>query len=206
MSLEPDPGERPDLSDPLVVNALAMDEFDRRVHQIGAEQWGNTTPCTDWDVRALVNHVVYELRWVPPLMDGRTVAEIGDAFEGDQLGDDPKAAWDTATVAARGAVEEPDALLRTVHLSYGDVPARHYLTELSGDLAIHAWDLAKGIDAEERLDPDLAQFLYDWTLPHAEALSGSGAYAPPKTVSDEAPVQDRLLGLTGRDPSWAPGT
>jgi uncharacterized protein (TIGR03086 family) len=112
--------------------------------------------------------------------------------------------WTSSTGACIRSA--PDALLRTVHLSYGDVPARHYLTELSGDLAIHAWDLAKGIDAEERLDPDLAQFLYDWTLPHAEALSGSGAYAPPKTVSDEAPVQDRLLGLTGRDPSWAPGT
>ncbi len=203
MSLEPDPNERPDLSDPLVVNALALDEFDRRVHEIGAEQWSNPTPCAEWDVRTLVNHLVYELLWVPPLMDGRTIAEVGDAFDGDQLGDDPKGAWDAASVAARAAIEEPDALLRTVHLSYGDVRAKHYLIELSSDLAIHAWDLARGIDANDRLDPDLTQFLYDWTLPHADALSRSSLFAKPKDVGDDASVQDRLLGLTGRDPGWS---
>ncbi len=203
MSLEPDPNERPDLSDALVVNALALDEFDRRVHEIGAEQWSNPTPCAEWDVRTLVNHLVYELLWVPPLMDGRTIAEVGDAFDGDQLGDDPKGAWDAASVAARAAIEEPDALLRTVHLSYGDVRAKHYLIELSSDLAIHAWDLARGIDANDRLDPDLTQFLYDWTLPHADALSRSSLFAKPKDVGDDASVQDRLLGLTGRDPGWS---
>jgi uncharacterized protein (TIGR03086 family) len=201
MSIEPDPDARPDLSDPLVVNALALDEFDRRVHAIGDDQWDDPTPCADWNVRALVNHLVYELRWVPPLIEGRTIAEVGDAFEGDQLGDDPKAAWEAASVGARAAMEEPDALRRTVHLSYGDVPARHYIIELSSDLAVHAWDLARGIGTDDRLDPDLASYLYDWMLPHAEALSGSGLYAAPRPVGADASPQDRLIALTGRDPS-----
>lgn len=90
---------------------------------------------------------------------------------------------------------------RTVHLSYGDVPARHYIIELSSDLAIHAWDLARGIGADDQLDADLSRFLYEWILPHADALSGSGAFAPARSVHEDASQQDRLIALSGRDPS-----
>jgi uncharacterized protein (TIGR03086 family) len=81
------------------------------------------------------------------------------------------------------------------------VPARHYITELSSDLAIHAWDLARAIGDDDRLDQDLARYLYEWILPHADALSGSGAYAPARSVGEEASPQDRLIALSGRDPS-----
>jgi len=201
MSIEPEPGAQLDLSDPLVVNALALDEFDTRVHAVGDDQWANPTPCAEWNVRALVNHLVYELLWVPPLMEGRTIAEVGDAFEGDQLGDDPKAVWEAASVASRSAIEEPGAMQRTVRLSYGDVPARHYIIELSSDLALHAWDLARGIGVDDQLDADLARYLYEWILPHADALAGSGAYAPARSVGENASPQDRLIALSGRDPS-----
>jgi uncharacterized protein (TIGR03083 family) len=66
-------------------------EFDRRVAEVGADQWALDTPCTEWNVRTLVNHVTVEDLWVPPLLRGATIEEIGDRFDGDQLGDDPKA-------------------------------------------------------------------------------------------------------------------
>ena len=50
---------------------------------------GGATPCTEWDVRALVNHVLGEIRWAVPLFAGSTIAEVGDRFDGDLLGDDP---------------------------------------------------------------------------------------------------------------------
>ena len=57
----------------------AMAEFDSRVTQIRDDQWSDPTPCTDWDVRALVAHLVDECRWVPYLIDGGTVAGPGTA-------------------------------------------------------------------------------------------------------------------------------
>ena len=64
----------------------AVDEFDRRVSEIGDDQWDDPTPCTDWNVRELVNHVAAEDLWVPPLVDGMTLEEVGDRFDGDVLG------------------------------------------------------------------------------------------------------------------------
>ena len=59
---------------------------------LSPERWAGPTPCADWDVRALLNHIVYEDLWTVPLMEGATIAEVGDRYEGDLLGDDPLAA------------------------------------------------------------------------------------------------------------------
>ena len=50
----------------------AADGFGRHVHAVAGGQWHDPTPCTDWDVRELVNHVAVEQLWVPPLMEGST--------------------------------------------------------------------------------------------------------------------------------------
>jgi uncharacterized protein (TIGR03086 family) len=175
-------------------------DFGRRVHAIRADQWTAPTPCTDWDVRALVNHLVVEQLWVPPLLAGQTIAEVGDRFDGDQLGDDPVGRWDTAAAAAGAAFAADGALDRAVHLSYGDRPAREYCREMVLDLAVHGWDLSRGIGADERMDPDLVATAYEHLAPIADQWQGAGIFAAPVPVPDDADLQTRLLGLTGRNP------
>lgn len=96
------------MNDPLLDrHGEALDLFTDRVHAVRADQWGASTPCAEWSVRDLVNHLTAEQLWVPPLVsEGRTMAEVGDAFDGDVLGDDPVAAWDRAAAAARAAFAE----------------------------------------------------------------------------------------------------
>ncbi|MDQ1705473.1 MAG: hypothetical protein QOF18_1839 [Frankiaceae bacterium] len=176
----------------------AAERFGAVVHGVGSGQWGDATPCTDWDVRALVNHLVYELRWAPPLLAGQTIAEVGTRFDGDLLGDDPSAAWDDAVRAARAAVAAPGALDTTVHLSFGDTPAMGYLTQLTGDLAVHAWDLARGIGADDTLDPELVGYITEAVKPMAAELAASGMFDPPADVPADADEQTRMLALFGR--------
>src|SRR3954467_2690219 len=108
--------------DPVELHRRAIDEFDLRVEAVADNQWGLPTPCADWDVRALVHHLVYENVWTPPLLEGKAIAEIGDRFEGDLLGDDAKQAWQRAAGDASAAVKQPGAMDITVHLSFGDFP------------------------------------------------------------------------------------
>jgi uncharacterized protein (TIGR03086 family) len=178
----------------------AVGEFDRRVRAIRPEQWHNPTPCAEWDVRALVNHLVTEQLWAPLLLDGATVDDVGDRFEGDQLGTDPVTAWTSAAAAAREAFAAPGALRRSVELSYGRRPAEGYCQEMTMDLAVHAWDLARGIMGDEHLDEDLVDDVLAFIEPQVEHLASSGLFAPPVAVGAEADAQSRLLAMLGRRP------
>ncbi len=177
---------------------FAMGEFDRRVRAVRADQWGDPTPCTEWDVRALVDHLVVEQLWAPLLLDGATMEDVGDRFDGDQLGDDPVAAWERAAAASREAFAAPGALRRSVALSYGDRPADEYCQEMTMDLTVHAWDLARGIGADERLDEELVRDVLGFIEPRVEELVGTGLFAQPVAVGEDAAAQTRLLALLGR--------
>ncbi|MEV8154693.1 maleylpyruvate isomerase family mycothiol-dependent enzyme, partial [Streptomyces fradiae] len=64
----------------------ALDLFSSHVHAVRDDQWGAPTPCAEWSVRDLVNHLTGEQLWVPDLVrEGRSVAEVGDAYDGDVL-------------------------------------------------------------------------------------------------------------------------
>ena len=90
-----------------------------------------------------------------PILAGKTIEEVGDQFDGDLLGDDPAATYRAALGEAIAAAEQPGVLGRTVHLSFGDVPGTEYLAQVTSDLTIHSWDLARGAGLETRLDREL---------------------------------------------------
>src|SRR2546423_12813075 len=97
----------------------AVAEFDARVRQIGDHQWQAATPDEDWTVRDLVNHLVGEDLWAPPLLAGSTIAEGGDRFDGAVLGAEPKAAWAAASGAAGRAAGGGGGRGRGVHPAFG---------------------------------------------------------------------------------------
>ncbi|GGR08268.1 TIGR03086 family metal-binding protein [Streptomyces netropsis] len=178
----------------------AMGEFDRRVHEVDKGQWPADTPCTEWSVRDLVNHLTAEHLWAPWLLRGATLAEVGDRFDGDVLGDHPRRAWDRAATASREAFHEPGALDGEVHTSGGIGAASDYAWQMVGDLTVHAWDLARGIGGDDRLDEELARAVYEIVGPQVKSWQGAGIFDPPVTVPEDSPVQDRLVALLGRRP------
>ncbi len=178
--------------------ARGVREFGSRVHLIEDGQWHNPTPCADWSVRDLVNHLVYEDLWAPELFAGRTVEEVGDRFEGDLLGDAPHRAWDEASAAALNAVRGPGALERKVHLSSGERPGHSYVTELLNDHVVHAWDLARGIGADDTLDPELVEWLLGKMKPVEDKLKESGMFGEQVEVPENADAQTKLLAVMGR--------
>jgi uncharacterized protein (TIGR03086 family) len=176
----------------------ALDAFGARVHAVAADQWHAPTPCDEWDVRALVNHLVVEQLWVPEMLAGHTVAEVGDRLDGDQLGQNPVAVWDAAADLALADFGLPGAMERTVHLSYGDVPAIDYCGEMTMDATVHSWDLARAIGGDDELDPELVALALAIVEPRAEELKASGLFGEPVAVPSTADPQTRLLGLLGR--------
>ena len=171
------------------------------VKEVGPEQWSAPTPCSDWDVRTLVNHVVGEERWTVPLMEGKTIAEVGDSLDGDLLADNPAAA---VSFAAREAQVAAASTIDKVHLSYGDEDSHEYLQQLAADHLIHGWDLAVAIGAQPRLDPELVDEVATWFAAREEIYRSIGAVG--EHLGGFADPADVLLGAFGRDPGWSPAS
>jgi uncharacterized protein (TIGR03086 family) len=181
--------------------ARAVTGFSARVGKVSRDDLDRPTPCTEWTVGDLVNHVIGEMLWMPPLLEGQTIADVGDRFDGDQVGADPDAAWSAAADSASRAVVDSGDGQQLVHLSYGDVPAAGYITEVTLDVVVHTWDLASALGSDEQLDPDLVAFALDRLKGREAELAGSGLFAPPVAVEDDADAQTRLLAAVGRTPS-----
>jgi uncharacterized protein (TIGR03086 family) len=186
--------------DLLDAHGQALDVFDRAVHKVGLTDWDSPTPCTEWTVRDLVNHLVVEQLWVPDLLAGHTIAEVGDKFDGDQLHDDPPQAWAAASDAARSAWLTPGAAEQTVHLSFGDTSAEEYGWQLTTDLAVHGWDLATALGADAGISDELATAVLRYVEPQLAAWSGSSMFADPVPVPADADPPTRLIALLGRRP------
>lgn len=178
----------------------ACAEFGRRLEAVGG-RWHDATPCSDWDVRALVQHAVNECAWIPPLLEGKTIADVGSALDGDLLGDDPVAAWRRAAAGAVAAARAPGAMQATAHLSYGDRTGDQYVTQVAGDLVIHTWDLARAVGTEERIDPALVSAtagMLGGAPEEVEMARSYGLFAAVVEVPDDADAQTRMLAFTGR--------
>ncbi|GGO25891.1 TIGR03086 family metal-binding protein [Micromonospora parathelypteridis] len=183
----------------------SLAEFIDRVHQVEPGQWSDPTPCAEWDVRALVNHVVREDRWSVPLLAGRTIDEVGDRLDGDQLGTDPISMAREAAAQAEIAATHPGTIDRTVHLSSGETPAAEYLKQLLAEHLIHGWDVAVAIGAQPRFDPAVVRAASGWFAGQIDNYRRNNLVRSGVRVPDDADEQDHLLAAFGRDPDWAPG-
>lgn len=175
----------------------AQAQFTDRVDAVAPDQWEDEA-LPGWTVADLVAHLVTEALWVPPLLAGEPVAEgrFPDATS-DLLGDDPFTGWESAADDALSAFAEDDALVRTVHLSRGPTPATEYILEMTADLTVHTWDLARATDGDTELDGELltAALVYADRLPEDGI---PGIIDPPLDVPPSADPQTRLLARFGR--------
>ncbi|MER7457022.1 TIGR03086 family metal-binding protein [Micromonospora sp. NPDC126480] len=182
----------------------SLADFTDWVAQVGPGQWTAPTPCPSWDVRTLVNHVVSEDRWSVALMAGRTIAEVGDRYDGDQLGDDPAEAARDVAAQAELAFSRPSALERTVDLSAGATPAEEYLHQLLAEHLVHGWDLAVAIGADPRLDAEAVTECARWFRGRIGDYQRDRLVRADVEAPRGADAQDQLLAAFGRDPLWAP--
>ncbi len=173
-----------------------------RVNEVRADQWEAPTPCREWNVRELANHVTGEDLWTPPLMQGSTLEEVGDRFDGDLLGDDPIR---TSLAAARDAIRTVADVLPsggTVQLSYGEEKMEEYVHQLAADHLVHGWDLAVATGGDARLDPSLVHEVATWFADREELYRQGGVIGPRAAPTGEP--QGDFLAAFGRDPHWGP--
>ncbi|MEZ5143745.1 MAG: TIGR03086 family metal-binding protein [Acidimicrobiales bacterium] len=177
--------------------------IDTLVAGVGAEQLDDPTPCTEWSVRHLLNHLVGGGYLFAMAANGDPLGDLAPDETPDLLGDDPAAAWAGSCATVLRAFHAPGAFDRTWNLPFASVPGEIGAQIAFSDLLIHGWDLATATHQPYAPPPEL--------LTHADGVlrmiigsdRDSHSFGPAVAVDDDAPLLDRMVAVTGRDPAWA---
>lgn len=158
---------------------------------------GRPTP-----LRKVVAHYARDDSWVPDLLAGRRIDEVGrDRFDGDLLGADPHAGFARISEAACAAAREATDGEATVHSGDGDLPARNYLSRLTIARAFVAHDVAMHLGSTAcPLTEELARGLWEGTEPVAHEWRELGIFGDPLPLPADVSWRDRFLLSAGRDP------
>lgn len=188
--------------DALEALGQARQEFESRLRQVNEEQWAAPTPCTEWDVRALINHMMLGNRMTAQLLAGASSAEVIAGLNDDLFGTGENVLRDFVATAdqVHDGFSAEGGLEGTVDHPMGEIPRQMFIGFRVCDYAAHAWDLARGIGADDTLDADLVQWAWDDIQPMAGGMGelgifGSGASGE---VPASAPLQTRYLDVIGR--------
>lgn len=186
----------------MTLHRRAVEHWATRVAAVKKDEWDAPTPCAEWSVRELVNHVVGEELWTVPLLRGKTIEEVGSQFDGDVLGADPLG---RARVAADEAVAVVDEIVPGgghVRLSYGEEDMGEYVRQLCADHLIHGWDLAAATGGDTSMDPELVAEVGVW-FAEREAMYRNAGVVGPRPAGAGDPQSDLLAGF-GRTSGWGP--
>jgi uncharacterized protein (TIGR03086 family) len=180
-----------------------LDETQRVVDGIEPSQLVRPTPCSDWDVRAVLNHVTGGADMFATCVNDGSITDdrLMQLVGGDNLGDDYKGSFKSAASRAITAFEQPDVADRMVTLPFGQMPAGVALRIAIFDVSVHTLDLARGSGQDIEIDPDvLAIALEVGKEMIGPDLRGSGLFDAEVSVPDDAPLADKVLAFAGRQP------
>ncbi|MEV5839622.1 TIGR03086 family metal-binding protein [Nocardia sp. NPDC052112] len=174
----------------------AIDMTGRIVKGIAAEHMSAPTPCREWDLRELLNHLVGGMNIFAAQLQGLT--PVRDHHD-DWLGTDPQGAYAEAAELDRAAWHRPDALERPVRLGFGEVPGPMAAVIHLTELVVHGVDLAVAIGQEglvdDRLCAEMLTIMHEMGL---ESFRVPGMFGPEVEVPADAPAHRRMLAYVGR--------
>ncbi len=179
------------------------DDFERKVAAVPPSRWSSRSPCDDWDARSVVQHII-DMHGVMLRPLSRTLSPA------PPLKLDPLAAFRAARADVEGLLDDPE-----VAGSECDSPAGRMTVEqmidgvVSDDLVLHGWDLARATGQDDSIDPRDLERMWPGMQEIPDEMRIPGAFGPGVVVfgplvevPDDAPLQDRMLGLLGRDPAF----
>jgi uncharacterized protein (TIGR03086 family) len=177
----------------------AVDGFRRVAQGVDDGDLDRRTPCSEWDVRTLLSHVVGIYDAATRALHGEKI-DLGNAST--PIGDDPPAQVDAAAERMMAAWREPGALDRTLSTTIRDMPAALGIRVVIGDSLLHGWDLASALGRPYEMPDDLAaaQFEMMQQFYDPAARGPDRGFDVAVNWPESAPVQERLVALSGRRP------
>jgi uncharacterized protein (TIGR03086 family) len=168
----------------------------RVIAGVRPEQLDQSTPCSEWDVRALVNHLIGGHFYFAAAVRGDQMD--ANAKPPDFAANDPAGTFAQASTEMLKAWREPGALDKTVQTLMGPLPATMLIGLWTNDNLVHAWDLARATGQDENLDPELATKMLGM-VQGVDLPRGEGApFKPAQPCAQSAIPEQKLAAFLGR--------
>jgi uncharacterized protein (TIGR03086 family) len=179
--------------DPVALYRNATDRAIAVVDGIRPEQLGSPTPCTEWTVQQLIDHLIGGTQYLLSAAEGREPVQPAHASAAD---------YRSGVANVLAALKRPGAMERACLSPLGfEWPVAQAVAGTFMDVLIHTWDLARATGQDDKLDPDLVDACAAMFLPEMpERGREAGIIGPAVELGDDASPQDRLLAAMGRHP------
>jgi uncharacterized protein (TIGR03086 family) len=174
------------------------------VANVTASQFADPTPDSDWDVRTLLNHLIL---WTAYSFERRAHGEsVPDEMMARDFAAEPgfATAYRAQLDRALAAWADPAVWERDLNVMGSPTPAADVAAMMLAELVLHGWDLAAATGQAYTLSDRAAAATLAAVEANAELFRQYKGFAEPVPVPDGAPVLDRALALSGRDPAWRP--
>lgn len=184
-------------ADPLATLSRAVDQAGDVIAGVGEGQWEMRTPCHDWDVTRLVDHVIQSAR------NGEIRATGGkpDWTAAPPHADDAVAEFQRVGAALIAAFGSADLDGSVAMPGMGEVPKRFAVDQLTAELAVHTWDVARATSQSTGLDAQVGEAAVTWARGALKPQMRGEAFGPEVSIHPSAPLYDRLAAFFGRDPN-----
>lgn len=184
----------------------AAQGFGDRLRAVPDTCWGNATPCTEWNVRQLANHMIQGSRVYTSLLRGGSSTEFMANLDQEVLNGNLVTAYRNAVDDCRAAFHATGALDRIVDYLFGPVPGRQLLGLYVVDAITHTWDLARAVQLDEGLDTRTVHWIlrnFAWIyhgVSESPITDSNRYYGTPSEAptSEDTSEQDLLLRTMGR--------
>ena len=173
------------------------DVFQRKIEAVRPDQWSNQSPCEAWQARDVVGHIVF--------MHGVMLRPVGRELNpAPPVEDDPLGAFLAARADVEAILADPEVSAREIDWYTGRLRMEQIVDQVvSMDMVLHGWDLSRATGQDDTMDPAELERGYEFLDDmDASMLRVPGILGPEVPVAADAPLQDRVLGFLGRDPTW----
>lgn len=182
--------------DPIERIDLATEFAAGNVQRVRPDDLEKPTPCTDFDVRGLLNHLLVATSIAATAARGEKAA----VPDGEQFDTDPAAAYDERRQALLSALRSPGALDRDWDLPFGMLPGSTMSRIVFLENLTHGWDIAKATGQDTTMPGDLVSEGLEVAGPMNDLLRTPGVCGPALDVPESASPQDKFIAFMGRTP------
>ncbi|WP_369395280.1 TIGR03086 family metal-binding protein [Streptomyces sp. CG1] len=189
-------------TDPRPLYTRATEQAAALIRTVRPEDLTGPTPCTEYDVRSLLSHIVGGTRRIAVVGEGGDGLAV-EPFADGVMDDGWAAVYDEVRVRVLKAWESDERMTGPVRVPWGEVPGHAALSGYVMEIVTHTWDLAEALGHPHGLDPELAEFALATArrvLPDSRPRDEDTPFDTRREAPEGAGAYDQLAAWLGREP------